>query len=158
MKNLLLAAGFIILSFSINAQTNAEEITMVQSIYGMDKRELIAKHMKLNATQAPLFWQFYDEYEIQRKEIGQKRANNIISYADKYEQMSNEDADKLIKTSFEINSSFIQLCEVTYKKMAKSLTPVIAAQFIQAEMFIENMIRQELSLDIPLIGEIELKK
>jgi hypothetical protein len=38
------------------------------------------------------------------------------------------------------------------------MTPVIAAQFIQAEMFIENMVRQELSLDIPLIGEIELKK
>lgn len=158
MKIFILAAGFIILTFGLKAQTNAEEITMVQSIYGMDKRELIAKHMKLNSNQATLFWQLYDEYEIQRKEIGQKRANNIISYADKYEQMSNEDADKLIKSSFEINLSFIQLWELTYKKMAKSLTPVIAAQFIQAEMFIENMVRQELSLDIPLIGEIELKK
>jgi hypothetical protein len=158
MKIFLLAAGFIILSFGLKAQTNAEEITMVQSIYGMDKRELIAKHMKLNASQAPLFWQLYDEYEIQRKEIGQKRANNIISYADKYDQLTNDEADKLIRTSFEINLSFVQLWEVTYKKVAKSLTPVIAAQFIQAEMFIENMVRQELSLDIPLIGEIELKK
>ena len=158
MKIFLLAAGFIILSFGLKAQTNAEEITMVHSIYGMDKRELIAKHMKLNASQAPLFWQLYDEYEIQRKEIGQKRANNIISYADKYDQLTNDEADKLIRTSFEINLSFVQLWEVTYKKVAKSLTPVIAAQFIQAEMFIENMVRQELSLDIPLIGEIELKK
>ncbi len=158
MKIFLLAAGFIILSFGLKAQTNAEEITMVQSIYGMEKRELIAKHMKLNASQAQQFWQLYDEYEIQRKEIGQKRKDNIISYADKYDQLTNDEADKLIKTSFEVNLSFIQLWEVTYKKMAKSMTPVIAAQFIQAEMFIENMVRQELSLDIPLIGEIELKK
>lgn len=158
MKIFLLAAGFIILSFGLKAQTNAEEITMVQSIYGMEKRELIAKHMKLNASQAQQFWQLYDEYEIQRKEIGQKRKDNIISYADKYDQLTNDEADKLIKTSFEVNLSFIQLWEVTYKKMAKSMTPVIAAQFIQAEMFIENMVRQELSLDIPLIGEIELTK
>lgn len=158
MKNLLLVAGFIILTFCVNAQTDTEEITMVQSIYGMEKRELIAKHMKLNASQAQQFWQLYDEYEIQRKEIGQKRKDNIISYADKYDQLTNDEADKLIKTSFEVNLSFIQLWEVTYKKMAKSMTPVIAAQFIQAEMFIENMVRQELSLDIPLIGEIELTK
>jgi hypothetical protein len=158
MKNWLLAACLIILSFSLKAQTNTEEITMVQSIYGMDKKELIAKHMKLNATQAPVFWQLYDEYEIQRKEIGQKRANNIITYAEKYETMTNDNADLLIKTSFEINSSFVKLWEQTYKKMAKSLSPVVAAQFIQAEMFIENMIRQELSLDIPLIGELEIKK
>ena len=158
MKIFLLAAGFIILSFGLKAQTNAEEITMVQSIYGMEKRELIAKHMKLNASQAQQFWQLYDEYEIQRKEIGQKRTNNIISYADKYDQLSNDEADKLIKTSFDINLSFVQLWEATYKKMSKSMTPVVAAQFIQAEMFIENMVRQELSLDIPLIGEIELKK
>lgn len=158
MKNLLLVAGFIILTFCVNAQTDTEEITMVQSIYGMEKRELIAKHMKLTASQAQQFWQLYDEYEIQRKEIGQKRKDNIISYADKYDQLTNDEADKLIKTSFEVNLSFIQLWEVTYKKMAKLMTPVIAAQFIQAEMFIENMVRQELSLDIPLIGEIELTK
>ena len=158
MKIFLLAAGFIILSFGLKAQTNAEEITMVQSIYGMEKRELIAKHMKLNASQAQQFWQLYDEYEIQRKEIGQKRKDNIISYADKYDQLTNDEADKLIKTSFEVNLSFIQLWDATYRKMAKSMTPVIAAQFIQAEMFIENMVRQELSLDIPLIGEIELTK
>ena len=158
MKIFLLVAGFIILTFCVNAQTDTEEITMVQSIYGMEKRELIAKHMKLNASQAQQFWQLYDEYEIQRKEIGQKRKDNIISYADKYDQLTNDEADKLIKTSFEVNLSFIQLWEVTYKKMAKSMTPVIAAQFIQAEMFIENMVRQELSLDIPLIGEIELTK
>jgi hypothetical protein len=158
MKNWLLAACLIILSFSLKAQTNTEEITMVQSIYGMDKKELIAKHMKLNSTQAPVFWQLYDEYEIQRKEIGQKRANNIITYAEKYETMTNDNADLLIKTSFEINSSFVKLWEQTYKKMAKSLSPVVAAQFIQAEMFIENMIRHEQSLDIPLIGELEIKK
>jgi hypothetical protein len=42
--------------------------------------------------------------------------------------------------------------------MSKSISPVTAAQFIQAEMFFENMVRQELSMDIPLIGEFDVKE
>jgi len=113
--------------------------------------------MTLEKTQMGVFWKLYDEYELERKEVGLKRAANIIAYATKYENLTNEDAELIMKASFEVNLGFVQLWERTYKNMAKSLTPVIAAQFIQAEMFIESMLKQELALDIPLIGEIELK-
>jgi hypothetical protein len=146
-----------LMAISAKSQTIDEEVVMVQSIYGMEKKDLIAKHMILEKSQIDIFWQLYEEYELERREIGLKRAANIASYADKYEKLTNEDADMLIKASFEINLGFVNLWEKTYKKMAKSLSPVIAAQFIQAEMFIENMVRQELALNIPLIGEIELK-
>ena len=41
-----------------------EEIDLMQSVYGMQKKDLVAKHMKLEAGQADLFWQIYDEYEV----------------------------------------------------------------------------------------------
>jgi hypothetical protein len=157
MKKIFLAVLVVLLAFIAKSQTNKEEVVLVQSIYGMEKKDLIGKHMILEESQTDAFWQLYEEYEIERKEIGLKRAANISAYADKYENLTNEDADLLIKTSFEINLKFVQLWEKTYKKMARSLSPVTAAQFIQAEMFIENMVRQELALDIPLIGEIDLK-
>jgi hypothetical protein len=62
-----------------------------------------------------------------------------------------------MKASFEVNNDFIKLWEKTYKSMSKSISSVTAAQFIQAEMFFENMVRQELSMDIPLIGEFDEK-
>ena len=42
--------------------------------------------------------------------------------------------------------------------MSKSISSVTAAQFIQAEMFFENIIRQQLAMEIPMIGEFEIKE
>jgi uroporphyrinogen-III synthase len=157
MKKLILIAIVAVFAMASNAQSNAEEVALMQSVYGMQKRDLIAKHMKIEAGQAELFWQMYDEYEIARKEIGLKRVKNIELYAEKYENLTGADADAIIKASMEVQKSFVSLWEKTYKKMAKSVSPVTAAQFIQAEMFFENMVRQELSMNIPLIGEFETK-
>jgi hypothetical protein len=158
MKKLILVAIIAVFAIASKAQSNTEEINLMQSVYGMQKRDLIAKHMKLEAGQADLFWKMYDEYETARKEIGLKRVKNIELYAEKYEKLTNEDANALIKASMEVQKSFIALWEKTYKNMSKSISPVTAAQFIQAEMFFENMVRQELSMDIPLIGEFDEKK
>lgn len=158
MKKLILVAIIAVFAMKSNAQTNAEEVDLMQSVYGMQKKDLISKHMKLEASQSDLFWQLYDEYEIARKEIGLKRVKNIELYADKYDNLTNVDADAIMKASFEVNMEFVKLWEKTYKKMAKSISSVTAAQFIQAEMFFENMVRQELSMEIPLIGEFEVKE
>jgi len=157
MKKLILVAIIAVFAMASNAQSNKEEIDLMQSVYGMQKKDLIAKHMKLEAGQADLFWQMYDEYEVARKEIGLKRVKNIEMYAEKYEKLTNEDANALIKASMDVQKSFISLWEKTYKNMSKSISPVTAAQFIQAEVFFENMVRQELSMDIPLIGEFDVK-
>ena len=158
MKKVILAAIIVVFALASKAQSNTDEINLMQSVYGMEKKDLIAKHMKIDADKSELFWQMYDEYEIARKEIGKKRANNIIAYAEKYESLSDADADALVKASMEVQTGFIKLWEKTYKKMAKSISPVTAAQFIQAEMFLENMVRQELAMEIPMIGEFDIKK
>lgn len=158
MKKFILVAIIAVVAFAAKAQSNVEEIDLMQSVYGMQKKDLIAKHMKLEAGQADLFWKMYDEYEVARKNIGLKRVKNIELYAEKYENLTNEDADALMKASFGVNTEFIKLWEKTYKSMAKSISSVTAAQFIQAEMFFENMVRQELSMDIPLIGEFDIKE
>src|SRR5690606_28846136 len=103
-------------------------------------------------------WNLYNEYEITRSEIGLKRMNNIENYADKYDSLSELDADALIRTTFEVNMEFLKLWEKIYKIMSKSISSVTAAQFIQTEMFFENIIRQQLAMEIPMIGEFEIKE
>lgn len=158
LKKIILVALIAVNHFALIAQIGNEEVALIQSVYGMEKRDLIAKHIKIDVSKTELFWQMFDEYEIERKEIGERRFKNIVTYADKYESLTNADAEMLIIASMEVKKQFIVLWEKTYKKMAKSISPVTAAQFIQAEMFFENMIRQELSMDIPLIGEFDLKE
>ncbi len=158
MKRIILSAVIFLIIFCAQAQSKVDDVDLIQSVYGMQKRELISKHMKLTPDQSVLFWNLYNEYEISRKEIGLKRMKNIENYADKYDSLSDLDADALMKTTFEINMEFIKLWEKTYKIMSKSISSVTAAQFIQAEMFFENIIRQQLAMEIPLIGEFEVKE
>ncbi len=158
IRRLILCAILAPFITSINAQPNKEEATLMQSIYGMQKKELIARHIKIEIDKADLFWQMYDEYEIARKQIAAKRFENIKLYAGKYDKLTGTEADLLIKTSLGVNYEFVRLWEITYKKISKSVSSVTAAQFIQAEMFFENIVRQELSLDIPLIGEFDMSK
>lgn len=157
MNKVFLIAIFTAFSISLKAQYSFDENSLIESLYGMEKRELIAKHIKIEAGKSDLFWQLYDEYEIERKEIGTKRSNNIMTYAKKYDRLSASEAESLVKASLEIQLGFARLWEKTYTKMAKSISPVTVAQFIQAETYIEDLIRQELALEIPLIGEFDIK-
>jgi len=49
MKKLILVAIIAVFAMASNAQSNKEEIDLMQSVYGMQKKDLIAKHMKLEA-------------------------------------------------------------------------------------------------------------
>jgi hypothetical protein len=55
----------------------------------------------------------------------------------------------------EVNKEFNALWEKTYKKMAKSLSPKTAAKFYQLELYLETMVRSELSESIPMIDELK---
>jgi len=158
MKKIILLSVCIVFAMASKAQSNTDEITFMQSVYGMQKKQLIEEHMKISEAQKAAFWKLYDEYEVSRKAIGMKRANNIEEYAKKYDVLTNENAEALVKASFGVQKDFVKLWEKTYKKMAKETSPLTATQFIQVEMYLENLVRQSLTDQIPLIGEFEPKK
>lgn len=155
MKKILFLALFVIGTVSSNAQQTKDEIAILQSAYGMQKRDLVAKFMDVSDAQSATFWSLYEEYEVARKAIGTKRANNILEYAKNYDTITDENVQNMVKASMEVNKEFNALWEKTYKKMAKSLSPKTAAKFYQLEMYLETMVRSELSESIPMIDELK---
>lgn len=136
-----------------NAQSSKDDVALMQSLYGLSKQQMIEQNMKITVQEHAVFWKLYDEYEASRRVIGQKRADNIMKYAENYGKLTNEKAEELVNASFAIISEFSKLQQSTYKKMAKALTPVRAAQFIQLEMYLENVVRVEIADQIPFVGE-----
>ena len=59
MKNLLMIAILFISAFGY-AQSNKEEVDLFQSLYGMDKKSLVAEFIKLQGAQKDEFWKLYD--------------------------------------------------------------------------------------------------
>ena len=155
MKKILMLALFAIGTISSNAQQTKDEIAILQSAYGMQKRDLVAKFMDVNEAQSATFWSLYEEYEVARKAIGTKRANNIMEYAKNYETITDENVQNMVKVSMEVNKEFNALWEKTYKKMAKALGAKTAAKFYQLEMYLENMVRTEITESMPMIDELK---
>lgn len=158
MKKMILAAICMVFAIASNAQSNKDEVALLQSAFGMSKQQMVKDFMKLSDTESVKFWAIYDEYEASRKEIGKKRITNIENYANNYDNLTNEKATELMNSSFAIQGEFGKLQQKTFKKMSKELSPLRAAQFTMLEGFIENSIRTEILDAIPLIGEFDTKK
>ncbi len=155
---MVLLAVCIAFAVATQAQSNKDEVALLQSAFGMGKQEMVKDFMKLSANEATAFWAIYDGYEAARKEIGKKRIANISAYADNYAELTGAKATELMNNSFAIQTEFLKLQQKTFKKLSKALSPLRAAQFAMFESYIENSIRTEIMDAVPLIGEFDVKK
>lgn len=142
----------ILLAFAfsgLNAQTSQEEVDLIQSIFGMEKKALVAEFVKPDASQKDAFWQLYDEYELARKELGKKRIELLLKYDENFENLSNEIAGDLLKEILALTKKNDKLVASYVKKVGKATSPVVAMQFHQIEMYILSEIRVSIAANVP---------
>jgi len=154
MKKLLAFAILLFVSSTmLFAQSMQEEIDYYQSIFGMEKKAVVARFLDLDEKDA--FWPIYDEYEKMRKGLGQKRLSTLMDYAEHYENLTDEKTDVLVKESIENRKSGNDLIIKYYKKVKKISGSKTAAQFYQIENYFVTAVSSELYMSVPLIGELE---
>jgi len=149
MYNKILSFVFIAF-FSLNffAQSNQDEIELMQSLYGMEKRDIVAEFIELSEVQEQEFWALYNEYENERKELGKKKFQLLQSYVDDYGQVKAEDADNFMKQAIPLRIKSDKLTDNYYKKIKTKTDPIVAMQFYQIENYLADAIRMELLEDI----------
>lgn len=149
MYTKLLSLVFIaFLSLSSFAQSNQDEIQLMQSLYGMEKRDIVAEFVELSDAQAEEFWALYDEYENQRKELGKKKYELLQSYVNDYGEVKPENADAFMKQAIPLRIKSDKLTDNYYKKIKSKTDPIVAMQFYQIENYLSDAIRMELLEDI----------
>ena len=133
----------------LNAQTAKEEVDFMQSLFGMEKKALVAEFVKPGAAQKDAFWQLYDEYEMDRKELGKKRIGLLLKYEENFDNLSNELAGDLLKEILALQKQTDKLLASYVKKVSKAASPVVAMQFHQVEMYVLSEIRVALAGGLP---------
>ncbi|OXB00929.1 hypothetical protein [Flavobacterium pectinovorum] len=156
MKKLFLFLA-IIASTSIFAQST-DDVILVQSLYGKSKGDIIKDYLNLAEPQATAFQAVYDNYEVERKALGQKKIQLINDYAINYDKITDEKADELAKNNLKNNVDFEKLLSKAYGKAKKAIGPINAAKFIQLEQYFQTTIRSAVQDEIPFIGELEKTK
>ncbi len=141
----------LVFSFSLlKAQSNKEEIELVQSVFGMEKKAIMAEFVKVDAAQKDAFWALYDEYETKRKELGKNRITLLEDYANNYDKLTNEKAAEWTKQVISQSAKTDDLLVTYVKKISKATSPIAALQFYQVESYILSGIRVSLLEELPL--------
>jgi hypothetical protein len=154
MKQLFFIAALFISTVGF-AQSAQEEIDLMQSLYGMQKKEIVAEFIKLEGPQKDAFWEIYDAYEVERKVLGQRRLNLLATYAEFYSSLNDDATDILIKEMNDITITNDKLISKYYGKLKKPAGVKAAAQFVQIESYLLSDMRATILEEIPFIGELD---
>lgn len=154
MKKLVFLAALFISSVAA-AQSNKEDVDFIQSIYGKEKKMIVADFIKLEGTQKDAFWKVYDEYEAKRKELGQKRIALLERYANNYMTLDDAATSQIIKETAALGLQTDKLISTYHKKLEKAAGVKAAAQFFQLESYFLSAIRTAIFESIPFIGELK---
>ncbi|MRR21374.1 hypothetical protein EG830_00120 [bacterium] len=133
-----------------NAQSNKEEIDLMQSIFGMEKKAMVSEFVTVDPAQADAFWAIYDEYEVARKELAVTRIKLFDQYVSNYDNLTAEAADKWTAEVISLSKATDKLIITYYKKIKKATNPVVALQFYQIEGYILSAIRVSVLEVLPL--------
>jgi len=156
MKGILLTLVIISSYCSITlAQTEKEDVTIAQALFGKTKKEIILEYVKIPSAQQEAFWAEYDQYEIKDNEINLARFNLIKRFAANYDTLSNDVATNIAEDYIDNSAKYFDLYKAYFPKFKKVIGPIKAAAVIQLEIYIQTAIQAHLQSQIPIIGELE---
>ncbi len=157
MKKQLFLFCIILFSIDTYSQSN-DEIALFQSIWGMEKREIVKEYMNLSSSDELAFWEEYNTYEEARKELGRERIEIINQYINGLTSINNEMATDLMNQSLANQMAIQKLVKKTFKKLSSETSPVTAAKFIQLENYFYTSMQLFIQESIPFIGELDKLK
>lgn len=157
MKNVLSTVVAICFSMMAMAQSNKEDIAIIQGMFGKAKKDLVTQYMTIPADKADAFWKTYDDYEAARTELGRERIKLIEDYANSYTAMDDKTSDALMKRKMKWLTNYSKMQSKYYGSISKVIGAAQASKFMQLEDYIENNIRLAVQESIPFIEEIDVK-
>jgi len=151
MKKILLIIAVLFVASFAKAQSNKEEVDLMQAAFGMDKKAVVMEFVHPSEAQKDAFWKLYDEYESERKALGKTRIELLDQYAEQYKTMTSEQADAWSKKVMDLQGKTDKLIITYYGKIKKISDGVVATQFYQIENYILAGIRAQVLEEIPFL-------
>jgi len=149
-------AGLLLITVNptnVQAQAEADEIQLYQTMYGMEKRSLIEEAMSLTADNKDAFWTVYEQYEKERRANAEGRIQNIKKYVEVYGSASVEQLDAIAKTAFQEEGKWTKLRSTYYEKMKKATSSATAFRWLQVEGYLHTAINAAIADELPFMPD-----
>ncbi len=155
IRNLALLVVTAVLGTSVMAQSFKDELDVIQTVWGKNKKQLTQDFMQLTPEEAAKFGPIYDEYLEARKKVAQVRGEAIQTLATTNAQLDDATAQKMVTSLMKNNNNLASLQSKTFKKLSKALSPAKAAQWWQLESYIDAEIRAAIMGELPLLQPVK---
>lgn len=158
MKNLLSLAILMLISGVTFAQSNKEDVEIIQNMFGKQKKELIQAYMTIPEDKKAGFWALYDQYETERKLLGKERIALVEAYANEYATLDDKKANDLMNRKLKWLGDYSKLQKKYFDSMTKMIGGLQASKLFQLEDYLENNVRLFIQENIPFIDELDKTK
>ncbi|HSB70978.1 MAG TPA: hypothetical protein VLT62_16750 [Candidatus Methylomirabilis sp.] len=141
------------------AQTQTEEakaeamqdIQLTRGLIAVERQTIITQAMDLTPEEMQGFWPLYREYRSEAAKVGDRIVALISAYADAYQELSDQVAEKLLTDFVSIEKERARLKAKYLPKFKKVLPARKVARFYQLENKLDITVLHEMAENIPLI-------
>jgi len=126
-------------------------IALLRSDVQAKKTDIIRQNITLTQDQAKTFWPIQRSYETELSKLGDERVNVIREYAKNWDNLSDSLAKDLGDRALDYQEKRVDLRKKYFGRMAKEISPTIAAKFFQVEVQLEDLIDLGIASSIPLV-------
>ena len=128
-----------------------QDIQLLRQDLRDQKKQIVAANMSLTPAEAEKFWPVYDQYTSETAKLGNIRYDTIKEYAQAYPNLSNTQANSLMRQLISADESAAQLRQKYVPIFEKVISPTKTALFFQIDRRIAMMIDLQLASQIPLV-------
>jgi hypothetical protein len=129
-----------------------DEIELTRSEVQSRRQEIVKELMELSPQESEAFWPVYREYQTDAAKLGDQRVALIETYFANAENLSEEQADQMLKDAFKLRKSQLDLQKKYVGKYRKVLPAVKVARLYQIENALDAIISANLQASMPMIG------
>ncbi len=147
MLGLALTLGF---TGTTSAQVRSE-IELTRQKIQTERQELVAVGMELTDEQAAVFWPVYREYRNELAPVGDRLVALILGYAERYESMTDDYAEQMLKDYLDIQSKELEIKKKYVNRFKRVLPAMLVARFYQIENKLDAVVAHDLARSVPVL-------
>ena len=144
-------------ALSPEAETQKENtdayIALLRRDVRQEKAEIMGAMMALSPQDSAKFWPIYSDYDSQLSKLNDQRVANIKEYAQNYNNLTDDEADKLIQNAMAYQKARQELFAQTYVKVKQALGGITAARFAMVEHQLLALIDLKVISSLPVAGQ-----
>ncbi len=159
MKRIFAVSALSVAVFLIATAPYAQDINTSYELMRSDvktrKLEILTTAMKLDESQAAVFWPVYRKYEAELGKINDKKIALLKEYARRYETMTDQNATEMMEKLFETEEQTTKLRKKYFRKFTQVLSARTAARAIQVENYLNRLVDLSIAGEVPLVPRPE---